>query len=105
MLIGVAGTATTLAAAELGLKAWDSRAVHGSQISKIALSRWTQRLVGPDLAEREAMIQVSPERANTVLAGACILLRICEAAKVEVLRISVGGIRQGLLHNETRAKA
>jgi exopolyphosphatase/guanosine-5'-triphosphate,3'-diphosphate pyrophosphatase len=97
LLIGVAGTATTLAASELNLERWNAEVVHGFDLTRDALERWTHRLVGPDRAARRALTRVSPERADTVLAGACILLRVCEDAGIDGLKISVGGIRHGLL--------
>ena len=95
--IAVAGTATTLAAAELGLDEWDAQRVHGFWLERDALDAWIRRLVGCSRAQRKAWFAVSPERADTVLAGACILSQVCAAAQTNGLRISVGGIRHGLV--------
>ena len=96
-LIGVAGTATTLGASEVGLTDWNAQAVHGTFLSHQALVEWTHRLVGIDAEARRSLVPVSPQRADTVLAGACILVSVCEAAQIDGLTISVGGIRHGLL--------
>jgi exopolyphosphatase/pppGpp-phosphohydrolase len=40
---------------------------------------------------------VSPERADHLLAGACVLEAACTSAHRDSLRISDGGVRHGLL--------
>lgn len=96
-LIGVAGTATTLGASEIGLTEWNAQTVHGTFLSRHALAQWTNRLVGIDASARRLLVPVSPQRADTVLAGACILLSVCEATQIDGMTISVGGIRHGLI--------
>lgn len=96
-LVAVAGTATSLAAMELGLSAWDRDRVHGSRLSRAALRRWIDRLVQADPSERRLLAAVSPERADTLLAGAVILEAACTAAHRESMVVSDGGVRHGLL--------
>lgn len=96
-LVAVAGTATTLAAMELGLEEWDRDRVHGSRLSRQALRRWMDRLLAADAAERAALAAVAPERAPYLLAGAAVLAAVCSAAHHESLRVSDGGLRHGLL--------
>ena len=97
VLVAVAGTATTLAAAEIGLEKWDADQVHGFWLSRTALNAWETRLLDCSRAQRKALVRASPKRADTVLAGACILGKVCDSAGVDGLRISVGGIRHGLV--------
>lgn len=96
-LVAVAGTATTLAAMELGLTAWDREAVHGSRLTRAALRRQIDRLLPTGPRERRDLAAVSPERADFLLAGACVLEAACNAAHKDSLRISDGGVRHGLL--------
>lgn len=96
-LVAVAGTATTLAAMELGLEAWDRDRVHGSRLSRTALRGWMDRLLEADAAERARLAAVAPARAPYLLAGAAVLEAVCSAAHHESLRISDGGLRHGLL--------
>jgi exopolyphosphatase/guanosine-5'-triphosphate,3'-diphosphate pyrophosphatase len=95
--VAVAGTATTLTAADLGLTAYDGAAVHGSSLTAGALRGWVDRLLTADPEERRAHMRVSPERADTVLAGACILLRVLELARKQHFRISDRGLRYALV--------
>jgi exopolyphosphatase/guanosine-5'-triphosphate,3'-diphosphate pyrophosphatase len=96
-LVAVAGTATTLAAMELGLTAWDRDVVHGSRLTRAALRRQIDRLLPTGPRERRDLAAVSPERADFLLAGACVLEAACNAAHKDSLRISDGGVRHGLL--------
>ena len=96
-LVAVAGTATTLGAMQLQLREWDASAVHGSRLSRGALRRWTDRLLASSPAERQAWAAVSPERADYLLAGACVLEAVCTHANRDSLWLSIGGVRHGLL--------
>jgi len=96
-LIAVAGTATTLCAMELGMTEWDARKVHGSRLGRAALRRWIDRLLTSSRDERLDLAQVSPERADYLLAGACVLEGICTKAHRDSLWISDGGVRHGLM--------
>lgn len=95
--VAVAGTATTLAAADLGLATYDPARVHGSTLTAAALRSWIDRLLGATPERRRELFAVSPERADTVLAGAVILLHILETTRKQAWRVSDRGLRFGLL--------
>lgn len=96
-IVAVAGTATTLAACELGLATYDPDRVHGSTLTVAALRRWIDRLLEANPIRRRELVAVSPERADTLLAGAVILLRVLEQARRQSLRVSDRGLRYGVL--------
>ncbi len=96
-LIGVAGTVTTLAAMELGLTTWDRAKVHGTRLSRRHLRTWMDRLLESTPDERRVWAAVAPERADYLLAGACLLEEVCTAARRDSLYVSDGGVRYGLL--------
>lgn len=95
--VAVAGTATTLAAMELGLEHYDGARVHGSVLSAGALRRSIDALLAASPEARRRICRPSPERADTLLAGAIILLRILELAKRQSWKVSDRGLRYGLL--------
>ena len=95
--VAVAGTATTLAAADLGLERYDASVVHGSTLTAAALRRWIDRLLAAGPEERRRIVAVSPERADTVLAGAAILLAILEKSRRQAWRVSDRGLRFGAI--------
>jgi len=96
-LIGVAGTVTTLACMELGLKVWNADAVHGSLLHRSALLSAIERLSPVQGAERRAMVPVGGERADFLVAGASVLLRLLAATAQEHMVVSDHGLRHGAL--------
>lgn len=97
VIIASAGTATTLAAMELGQTVYDGARVHGSRLSRAALRRWIDRLLDADPDERRRLAAVSPERADTLLAGATVLDAVLAHARRETLLVSDRGLRHGVL--------
>lgn len=100
--VAVAGTATTLAAADLGLTAYDAERVHGYTLTAAALRTWIDRLLEAGPERRRELIAASPDRADTVLAGAVILLRVLELSRRQAWRVSDRGLRFGLLKSPVR---
>jgi exopolyphosphatase/guanosine-5'-triphosphate,3'-diphosphate pyrophosphatase len=97
-LVGVAGTATSLAAMAQDLASYDPARVHGYRLGTDVLGRQIDRLRRATQREREQMPGLDPRRADVILAGALILDRIARAAGVSEIRVSDRGIRWGLLH-------
>ena len=89
--------ATTLAAIEAGLTSWDRDAVHGMRLTCGALRRQIDRLLAAGPHERREIAAVSPERADFLLAGACVLEALATAGRRDSLRVSDGGVRHGVL--------
>ena len=96
-VVATAGTVTTLMAAELGQVAYDGAAVHGATLTVGALRAWIDRLLEAGPTQRRVLIAVSPERADTLLAGATILLRLLEKSRRASLKVSDRGLRFGVL--------
>ena len=96
-VVAVAGTATTIGAMQLGLRSWDRDAVHGLRLSRAELSAWYRRLANSSRAQRLEWAEVSPQRADLLVAGTAVLSAVAEAARVDHLLISDGGIRHGVL--------
>lgn len=96
-IIGVAGTVTTLASIQMGLKEFDSRAIHGAVLSRSDLSQFEKQFINTSKQDRLALVPTSPKRADFLLAGVAILDRILCAAQSTELISSNGGIRYGVL--------
>jgi len=95
-LVAVAGTATTLAAMELGLDQWDRDIVHGARLPYTALEAWSARLATSSAEERRQLAAVAPARAPYLLAGTRVLSALCSVLGRDHLLISDGGLRHGL---------
>lgn len=98
VLVGVAGTVTSLAAMAMRLESYDPARVHGFELDGAALDAEIARLALSAQPEREHIAGLDPKRADVILAGALILRRIAAAARVPSIRVSDRGIRWGLLY-------
>ncbi len=100
LLVGTAGTVTSLAAMSLGLHSYDPARVHGHRLTLAALDAQIARLRPSTQAERERLAGLDPRRADVILAGACILRRLAALARVSEVQVSDRGIRWGLLFEQ-----
>ncbi len=97
MLVGVAGTVTTLYAVQHQMATYDAEAVHGGTLSRSELSALADRLCALPLDARRALPGLQPKRADVIPAGALILLEAVKALGVDACRVSDRGLRWGLL--------
>ena len=74
--VAVAGTATTIAAAALGLKTYDSEVINGSSISVDTVQKTAEMLRSMTREERAALGYMHPGRVDVIGAGATIYARI-----------------------------
>jgi exopolyphosphatase/guanosine-5'-triphosphate,3'-diphosphate pyrophosphatase len=95
--VAVAGTATTLAAWHLGLKAFDATRLDGLELTRGDLHRMVEELKWRTSAERRMLPGVEPMRADVLLAGAMILWRTMEILSLPRIYISTRGLRFGVL--------
>jgi exopolyphosphatase/guanosine-5'-triphosphate,3'-diphosphate pyrophosphatase len=75
-VVATGGTVTTLAALHLGLKEYDSHAVHGSELRRSDVAALAQALQQQQAQERPAW--VSDARVETLLPGCCALLALLD---------------------------
>lgn len=97
-VVGTAGTATTLAAVELGLARYDAAAVTGLRMSPATVAALRARLLAATVAERKAIAGIEPQRADVIAAGAAIFDRILEHVDAPVLITCDRGIRWGVAY-------
>lgn len=97
VLIGTAGTVTTLCAMALSLATYDPAVVHGHAMSLTALNAQIERLARASVSDRKNIVGLDPKRADVVLAGGLLLRTIARAAGVDSIRVSDRGVRWGLL--------
>ena len=80
MLVGVAGTVTSLAAMSLCLDTYDPARVHGSTLTLAELDARIASLAAMKQAERERIPGLDPRRADVIFAGALLLRAIVRRA-------------------------
>lgn len=93
--IGVAGTATTAAAIELGLTAYDPEQIHGARLTREAIARIGERLGSLSLSERTSVPGLEPKRAPVIVAGLIVLGTVLDALGLELLTVSERDILHG----------
>ena len=95
-LVGVAGTITTVAAVELGLATYDRDRVHHFRLSKDAAEDVVRTLATETLADRVHNPGLHPGRADVIVAGVCILVRIMRYFDFEECLVSESDLLDGL---------
>ena len=96
-LVAVAGTATTVAAAALGLPAYDRDAIHGARISAdrtLEISAWLLTLTRQ---ERAALGYMHPGRVEVIAAGALVLAEIMKRTGAKEFIASERDILDGIV--------
>jgi exopolyphosphatase/guanosine-5'-triphosphate,3'-diphosphate pyrophosphatase len=96
-LVGTAGTATTLAALDLGLRAYDPQRVQGHVLTRGAINRQLARLGSLTVTERGALPCLEPGRADLIVVGTAIVLATLDLTGEERMTVSDWGLREGIL--------
>jgi exopolyphosphatase/guanosine-5'-triphosphate,3'-diphosphate pyrophosphatase len=95
-LIAVAGTATTVAAAALGLDKYDPDAIHLSRIPAEKVHEISQMFLTMTHAERSALPYMHVGRVDVITAGALVLSQILEATGAKEFVASESDILDGM---------
>ena len=95
-LVGVAGTATTLAALHLGLDRYLPEAIHGTRVPVDAVHSLTDRLLALPAADRARLGPMAPGREDVIAGGALILLSVMERFGFPGVLVSEADILDGL---------
>ena len=96
-LIGMGGALTNLAAVELGLAVYDPDVVHGTRLSRAAIDRQIERYRTLSADERRAVVGMQPNRAEVILAGACVVRVVLAKLGCDSLVVSDRGLRHRLI--------
>ncbi|GAA1626215.1 exopolyphosphatase [Catellatospora bangladeshensis] len=95
-LVGVAGTATTLAGIALGLDRYDSARIHHSVLPAAAVAELAVRLAALDHDARAAIPVMHPGRVDVIIAGALILQEIMRQTGFAEITVSEHDILDGI---------
>jgi exopolyphosphatase/guanosine-5'-triphosphate,3'-diphosphate pyrophosphatase len=96
VLVGVAGTMTTLAAIDKSLDTYDPAVVHGAVLERSAIERILDRLSRMPLDQRRRVAGLEPARADVIVAGTLIALGLLVRARADRVVVSDRGVRWGL---------
>jgi exopolyphosphatase/guanosine-5'-triphosphate,3'-diphosphate pyrophosphatase len=96
-LVATAGTPTTLAALDLGLRAYDPARVQGHRLSPLAIERLTTWLAALPLADRARVPGLEAGRADVIVPGAVVLAQALAGLGLSTAVVSDAGLREGIL--------
>jgi len=97
ILIGIAGTATTLAAIDLKLVEYDREKVINHTLEIKRITEIFRELIRMPAAQRLSVPGVEKGREDLIIPGLIIILKIMEFFDFSVLRIIDSGILEGLV--------
>ena len=95
-LVGVAGTVSTVAAVEIGMSVYNRDLLHHFRLSKAAAEDVFRILATEPLAERVHNPGLDSGRADVIVAGACILVRVMRFFGFEECLVSERDLLDGL---------
>ncbi|WP_408955205.1 Ppx/GppA family phosphatase [Natroniella sp. ANB-PHB2] len=96
-LLGVGGTITTLVAIELELDSYNRKKVDGYFLTRNSIKRIFNKLASLSLIERKKVPGLQPKRADIILPGIIILLKIMEETDSEQIQVSEAGVLEGII--------
>ena len=96
-MLGTAGTVTTIAGVNMGLKRYNRSLVDGSWLSFDAVATVSGNLAASTYAERAAHPSIGHSRADLVVAGCAVLEAVCRTWPAGRLRVADRGVREGIL--------
>jgi exopolyphosphatase/guanosine-5'-triphosphate,3'-diphosphate pyrophosphatase len=88
LLLGIAGTITTIAAVEIGLPVYDPARVHGAVLPRPAVEEVFRTLATEPLADRVHNPGLPRERADVIVGGCCVLVAMMRTWHVDQLVVS-----------------
>ena len=97
IVVGVAGTVTTLCAWARTVHPYDGAKVHGQRMTRAEVADAFTRLSALPLSERAQLPGLDPKRADVIVAGAAITLCCLESVGAREFVVSDRGVRWGLL--------
>jgi exopolyphosphatase/guanosine-5'-triphosphate,3'-diphosphate pyrophosphatase len=96
-IVGMGGGVTNMAAISLRLTTYDPNLVHGTVLDRAEIDRQIALYRTMTADERRSIDGLQPNRAEVILAGACIVRTILSLLGREAFTVSDRGLRHGLL--------
>ena len=98
-VIGTAGTIVTVAAVEIGTNNFDDPMLHGFVLDRDAAEDVFRTLATEPLADRLLNPGITPDRADIIVAGCCILVATMRRLKLDSIIVSTRGLLDGVAHS------
>jgi exopolyphosphatase / guanosine-5'-triphosphate,3'-diphosphate pyrophosphatase len=96
-IVGMGGAVTNLAAVAHGLRTYDPDVVHGTLLDREEIDRQIEAYAARGADERRRIVGLQPNRAEVILAGACVVRTVLTALGRDAITVCDRGLRHGLL--------
>jgi exopolyphosphatase/guanosine-5'-triphosphate,3'-diphosphate pyrophosphatase len=96
-VVAMGGATTNLAAVKHGLAAYDPDVVQGTVLDLAEIDRQIELYRARGADERRQVVGLQPQRADIILAGACIVRTVLGRLGCNELTVSDRGLRHGVL--------
>jgi exopolyphosphatase/guanosine-5'-triphosphate,3'-diphosphate pyrophosphatase len=96
-MLGTAGTVTTIAGVNMGLKRYSRALVDGSYLDFDVVHLVRHNLACSTFEQRAAHPSIGHNRADLVVAGCAVLEAVCRTWPAGRMRVADRGVREGLL--------
>ena len=96
-LVAMGGAVTNLAAVKHGLAQYDPDIVQGTVLDQTEIDRQIELYRRHGVSERRTIVGLQPQRADIILAGACIVRTVLSKLGKDSLTVTDRGLRHGLL--------
>ena len=96
-VVGMGGANTNLAAVKHELADYDPDVVHGTVLDLAEIDRQIELYRTRTVEERREVVGLQPQRADIILAGACIVRSVLTMLGAASLTVSDRGLRHGVL--------
>ena len=97
LVVGMGGALTNLAAVRHGLAQYDPDVVQGTVLDAAEIDRQIALYAGRAAVDRRAIVGLQPNRAEVILAGACIVRTVLRLLGRDALTVSDRGLRHGVI--------
>jgi len=97
VVVGMGGAVVNLAAVQLGLQSYDADRLQGALLERAEVQRQIEVYRGMDADERRRLLRLQPERADVILAGACVVDSVLRLVGSDRLVVSDRSLRHGLM--------
>ncbi len=95
-LVGLAGTVSTAAAVEQGLASYDRDRIHHFRLTRAAIEDVFRTLATESRADRIHNPGLEPERADVIVGGMCILVKVMRYFRFDDCLVSEADILDGM---------
>ncbi len=96
-LVAMGGAVTNITAVSKSLATYDPDAVQGTVLDHAEIKRQIEMYRSMDAEARRSIVGLQPQRADIILAGACIVSTVMRKLDRDTLTVSDRALRHGLL--------